>query len=327
MLSEFALIERYFAHSAVQRGDVALGVGDDAALLRVPPGVELAATVDTLIEGVHFLPGADPESLGHKALAVNLSDLAAMGAEPAWVSLALTLPGADERWLEGFARGFHALAGAHGVQLVGGDTTRGALSISVQAFGFVPAGEALRRSAARPGDLIYVTGTLGDAGLGLEAALGRLAAGSEQAAWLVGRLNRPTPRIAAGLALRGIAHAAIDISDGLRADLGHILAASGVGATVHVERLPLSPAFIALAGGEAGWEVALSAGDDYELCFTVPVAREAQLARALADFGCACTRIGVIEEQPGLRLLRASGSAFVPEAGGGYEHFRLQSDG
>jgi len=318
-ISEFDLIARYFARQDVRRPDVPLGVGDDCALLRAPAGMDLAVTTDTLVAGVHFPENTHPEALGHKALAVNLSDLAAMGAEPAWAMLALTLPQADEAWLEAFARGLLGLAARYGVQLVGGDTTRGPLSVTLQVFGFVPQGKALRRDAAQPGDLICVTGTLGDAGLGLRIAQGKLAAPAPYAEYLLGRLERPVPRVETGLALRGLAHAAIDVSDGLVADLGHILDSSGVGATVQVERIPVSAAFRELVADD--WNTALGSGDDYELCFTLPPERRAELEKSCAERGECCTCIGVIEQRPGLRLLRNDGSAF-DLAAQGYDHFR-----
>lgn len=318
-ISEFDLIARYFTRQDVRRADVALGIGDDCALLRVPNGMELAVTTDTLVRGVHFPDDTLPEALGHKALAVNLSDLAAMGAEPAWATLALTLPEADERWLEAFARGLLGVAERFKVQLVGGDTTQGPLSVTLQVFGFVPEGLALRRDAARPGDLIYVTGTLGDAGLGLGILQGRLPGSPPKVDYLVERLERPLPRVEAGLGLRGIARAAIDVSDGLLADLGHMLKASGVGATVQVERLPLSAAFRAVAGED--WNVALSSGDDYELCFTAPPDRRDEVEAVARETGVPCACIGVIEQAPGLRLVRNDGAAYTP-SGRGYEHFR-----
>lgn len=337
MTAEFALIRRHWTRPP-RRADVLLGVGDDAALVEVPAGQALAVTVDTLVEGVHFLANTDPESLGHKALAVSLSDLAAMGAEPAWATLSLTLPAPpDESWLVAFAEGFHRLAERFGVDLVGGDTTQGPRTITVQAHGIVPAGEALRRDGARPGDRIFVTGSLGDAGLGLLEVTGRLGAEesalAEARAVVARRHLRPMPRVAAGLALRGIARAAIDLSDGLAGDLPHLLRASGVGATVDAASLPLSEATSRLAGqpgvlgalgvrdaAAARLELALTAGEDYELCFTVPAAAEAMAAEAMAGTGTAWTTIGVIDEEPGLRLRGIDGRSFTPR-GRAYEHF------
>ena len=318
-LSEFELIERYFASRGVQRPDVVLGVGDDGALLSVPHGMELVVSIDTFAEGVHFPQGTDPEAIGHKALAVNLSDLAAMGAEPAWATLALTLPRVDPDWMEAFCRGLFGLAERHGVQLVGGDTTRGALSITIEAHGFVPGGAALRRAAARPGDLIYVTGTLGDSGLALLALQEEVRLPARERAYVLERLNRPEPRIAHGQALRGIAHAAIDVSDGLAQDLGHVLRASGVGARIQVERLPLSEVMRSAFAAAGGWTIPLSSGDDYELCFTVADGRQAELERALGGCTPPCTWIGTIEQRPGLHLLMDDGSEVT--AAGGYQHF------
>jgi thiamine-monophosphate kinase len=316
--SEFDLIDRWFKPSA-RRADVELGIGDDAALLRVPDGQRLVVTVDTLVAGVHFPLETDAFSVGHKALAVNLSDLAAMGADPAWVTLALTLPQADEDWLGGFARGFLELAESNGVSLVGGDTTRGPLSVTVQAMGFVPAGFALRRDGAKPGDAICVTGTLGDAGLGLAWVQGRRTL-DEGIGWeLAARLDRPTPRVGAGLALRGIAAAAIDVSDGLAADLGHVLQASGVGASIDVDSLPLSEALRAQPDAR---ELALSSGDDYELLFTAaPEHEQEALARVQAQ-GLRCTVIGRVEAEAGLRLVDAEGHPYAPPASSGYDHFQ-----
>jgi len=292
-LGEFELIRRYFAESDPTRSDTRLGIGDDAALVWCAAGMELAVTVDTLVAGVHFLPEVEPFSLGHKALAVNLSDLAAMGAEPAWCTLALTLPEADAAWLRGFADGFLGLARRHGVELVGGDTTRGPLSITIQAMGQVPVGQALKRSGARPGDLIYVSGPLGDAGLGLKLRLGQANRNEPTA---LAALERPEPRLALGLALRQLATACIDISDGLAADLGHLLTASSAGATLVYEDL-----------------------DDYELCFTVPPGRRVETDRLLGQLGLAGGAIGQIEAAPGLRILR-HGEA-LPLHRPGYQHF------
>jgi thiamine-monophosphate kinase len=320
-LSEFNLIERYFSARGVRRDDVALGVGDDCALLRVPEGMELAVSIDTLVEGVHYPAGTDAAAVGHKALAVGLSDLAAMGAEPAWATLALSLPAADEVWLHGFAAGLFALASRYQVQLVGGDTVRGPQVISLQLHGFVPQGAALRRDGAKVGDLIYVTGTPGDAGLGLELALGRRTAGDADAHYLRGRLDRPEPRVAAGRQLREVAGAAIDVSDGLAADLGHILQRSGVGARLELAQLPQSPALQRLLpDAHERWRYALGAGDDYELCFTVPRTRRAAAERLCAKLECGCQVIGHIEAEPGLRLYQPDGT-LLEDSPHGFDHF------
>lgn len=322
-VSEFEIIRRFFAGKGPQRRDVVRGIGDDAAVLRVPEGHELVVSLDTLVKGVHFPDNAPPAAVGHKALAVNLSDLAAMGAEPAWITLGLTLPERDIAWLEGFSAGLFGLAGTHGVQLIGGDTTRGPLTVTVQAHGFVPRGAACYRGAARVGDDVYVTGTLGDAGLALLALNGGFRAEGGHGGYLRARLERPAPRVAAGLALRDIAHGMVDVSDGLLADLGHILAASGVGARIEVERLPFSDAMLA-ARAELGerhcMELALSAGDDYELCFTAPPALRGEIERVFSALDCRCTRVGVIG--PGSRLVCVwgDGRAYRP-ARRGYDHF------
>lgn len=314
-LGEFELIRRFFTRP-IRRPDVLLGVGDDCALLRPPMGKSVAMTVDTLVEGMHFIAGTDPEKLGHKCLAVNLSDLSAMGATPAWVSLAITLPQSDETWLTAFAKGFLGLADQFGVELVGGDTTRGPLSITVQALGFLAEDDALHRSGARVGDGIYLTGDLGLAGLGLEILLGRTDVAAKEA---VDRLERPQPRVQAGQALAGFANACIDVSDGLAADLGHMLDGSGVGATLDWTALPLPGAirrYIAKGGDE--W-MPLRAGDDYELCFTVSADREDELATRMDGFGCSCVRIGRIDRERGLRL-RKDRRVFAISASG-FQHF------
>jgi thiamine-monophosphate kinase len=318
-LSEFELIKRYFSAITLPRDDVLLGIEDDCALLRVPNGMQLAVTMDTLVAGIHFFPDVDPEALGHKALAVNLSDLAAMGAEPAWVTLALTLPESDETWLAGFSRGFAALAQRHAVQLVGGDTTRGPLAITVQAHGLLPPGQGMRRAGARVGDLIYVTGSLGDAGLALRKRRQGLPWEAVDSS-LQQRLERPEPRVAAGLALRGIATAAIDISDGLLADLGHILEPSGVGAEIHLSRIPLSDEVKTALHEERDWSLPLTTGDDYELCFTLPPGGEAEIEEVSDRLALPMTRIGVIEAKPGLRCLREDATLWE-HAGNGYDHF------
>jgi thiamine-monophosphate kinase len=319
-LSEFDLIKKYFTPSDSPGESVILGVGDDCALLQPPAGKELVVTIDTLVEGVHFAAGADPEGLGHKALAVNLSDLAAMGAEPAWVTLALTLPESDPLWLEGFSRGFLALATASGVRLVGGDTTRGPLSITVAAHGFVEPGEALRRDGARPGDLVYVTGTIGDGAVALLAQQGRYRPqqGEEE---LRMRLQRPTPRLDAGRALTGIATAAIDLSDGLVADLGHICERSGTGAELNLQAVPLSPAVRAYLQQGGEWQRVLTGGDDYELCFTLPPSRSNALESLQQQLDYHLTPIGRVVSETGLHWRMADGSE-LQLTSPGYEHFK-----
>jgi thiamine-monophosphate kinase len=316
---EFELIERYFTGLGARRPDVVLGVGDDAALLRPPPGCELVATTDTLVSGRHFLASIPPQSLGHRSLAVNLSDIAAMGAEPAWALLSLTLPAVDEGWLAEFAAGFAALASAHAVALIGGNLSRGPLAITVQLLGLAPAGAALRRYGARPGDSVFVTGTLGDAAAGLLVERGELAAAGADAASLIERYRRPTPRIAAGQLLRATASACIDISDGLYADVGKLAAASGCGVLLDVARLPLSAALLA-AGGQRAQRLALAGGDDYELCFTVRPERVAALVSSWPAALCAVSCIGTATAERGVAL--ANGTAADGAALQGYDHFR-----
>lgn len=321
---EFDIIRRYFTQQPVVRADVLAGIGDDAAVLRVSSPADLVVCMDTLVAGVHFPLDTPAAAIGHKALAVNLSDLAAMGAEPAWATLALTLPENQAHWLADFSRGFFALAGQYGVQLVGGDTTRGPLTVTVQAHGLVPHGTALRRSGAAAGDRVYVTGSLGDAGLALYLK-------QTASAWLRNRLDYPQPRVAIGMALHGLASAVIDISDGLLADLGHLLEADGLGAAIDVDALPRSPAFLAvldgpgLGGQPLYYELPLSAGDDYELCFAVPEQRCAVLENRLARFACPVTAIGMIEAQPGIRCYRSGGEPYQPAATG-YKHFWDRQD-
>lgn len=298
-LGEFDLIRRYFAQAGISHPETRLGIGDDCALLSCPPGMELAITVDSLVADIHFFADVAPESLGHKALAVNLSDLAAMGAQPKWCTLALTLPTVAESWIEGFMRGFLALAERHGVQLIGGDTTRGPLTITIQAMGLVPRGQALRRSGARPGDLIFVSNPIGAAGLALKQ---RFSGQSTDDSGLLAALERPEPRLALGQKLRGLATACIDISDGLAADLGHILEASRVGACVHFERLPLVDSVRRHVEATGDIILPLSAGDDYELCFTIPPERRTEADALLRQLDLRGNDIGVIEANPGLNI-------------------------
>jgi len=319
-VNEFELITRYFARQPVARPDVALGIGDDAAILDVPHGQQLVVSTDMLVAGVHFPENTDAVSIGHKSLAVNLSDLAAMGAAPAWYTLNLSLPQADTGWLEGFCQGMFALALKHNVALVGGDTTRGPLTIGIQIMGLVPHGQALQRVGARPGDRIYVTGLLGEAALGLRVTQGQLKLPDEYLANVLTQFNRPLPRVLVGLGLRGLASACIDISDGLAADLDHILAANDVGARIHLKRLPVSPAYDA-AFEQVGWQEALAGGDDYELCFTIPPSQETAFRIASAHFGVPCSYIGDIEAEAGLRIVDEQGALYVPEHSG-FDHFR-----
>ena len=323
-MNEFEIIARYFARQPVARPDVALGIGDDAAVVNVPLGQQLVVSTDTLVAGVHFPENTDAASIGHKALAVNLSDIAAMGAAPAWYTLNLSLPQFDPAWLEGFCTGLFDLARRHNVALIGGDTTRGPLTISIQIMGLVPQGQAIARAGAQPGDLIYVTGLLGEAALGLRVAQGQLKLPDEYLASVLTRLNRPTPRLRAGLQLRGLASACIDISDGLAADLGHILSTSKVGARIHLKRLPLSPASDA-AFEQVGWRAALAGGDDYELCFTIPPAQDKAFRLASAQFGVACSYIGDIEAEAGLRIVDEQGGLFHLDQTG-FDHFQTGQD-
>ena len=310
---EFDLIARIRARVAT-RADVVLGIGDDAALLAPPPGRQLVVTADTLNDGVHFPRGTSPADVGWKALAVNLSDLASMGAEPAWCTLSLSLPQSDPAWIEGFLDGFLDLAGQHGIALVGGDTTRGPLSIAVTAMGLVEPGRALRRDGARVGDEVWVTGTLGDAAGGL-ALLDR-----EPVPALRARLDRPTPRVAAGRALAGIATACVDVSDGLLADLGHVCARSHVAAHLDVDALPASAA-LREAFGEAD-RIALQAsgGDDYELCFTAPADASADIDAVSARLGLRITRIGRIVAGEGVHPVDAKSQPWSSPRRG-YDHF------
>lgn len=324
-MGEFDLIARYFTRP-VRRA--ALGVGDDCALLAPAPGMQLAVSSDMLVEGRHFFADVDPEALGHKALAVNLSDLAACGARPLAFTLALSLPRVDETWLAGFSRGLLALADAHGCELVGGDTTQGPLNLCITVFGEVPTGQALLRSGARPGDDLYVSGTLGDARLALEALLGHAPLPAEVLARARQRLERPTPRVALGQALRGIASSAMDLSDGLLGDLSHILKASGVGAYIdtHItSNLIAEKACLSDGNGHFDLEFirqcTLAGGDDYELAFTAPLARRDAVAAASQASGTPVTRIGTVLAEPGLQLVDAWGQA-VEHRYASFDHFR-----
>ncbi len=313
---EFSLIERIRARAGV-RDDVLLGIGDDAAIVRPPAGMELAICCDTLIAGRHFPEDTAAADIGWKSLAVNLSDLAAMGAQPAWATLALSLPDADADWLDDFLDGFCELADQHHVALIGGDTTRGPLVITVTVHGLLPAGSALRRDGAGINEDIWVTGTLGDAAGGLRQWQG----GGLQSAKLRYRLDRPTPRVDVGLALRALASAAIDLSDGLAADLGHILARSGVGAQLDLGRLPTSRTLAEHFPDEpTRWSLQLAGGDDYELCFVAPAAQALAIEQALSDCDVTATVIGRITREPGLELLQPDGDVFTLVEPG-FDHF------
>jgi len=290
---EFSLIARYFDRVRSSRRDVETGIGDDCALLNIPEKQTLAISTDTLVAGNHFLPDIDPADLAYKVLAVNLSDLAAMGADPAWLTLALTLPEVDEAWLETFSDSLFDLLSYYDMQLIGGDTTRGPLSMTLGIHGYVPVGRALKRAGAKPGDWIYVTGTPGDSAAGLAILQNRLqVADDADNAYLLQRHLRPTPRILQGQALRDLASAAIDLSDGLISDLGHIVKASACGARIDVNALPYSQAMLRHVGAEQALRWALSGGEDYELCFTVPELNRGALDVALAHLGVPFTCIG-----------------------------------
>ncbi|MFY8274153.1 thiamine-phosphate kinase [Pseudoalteromonas sp. SSDWG2] len=319
-MQEFELINRYFKGRGITRRDVNVGIGDDCALVTIPENSQLAVTTDTMVEGVHFFDDISARALGHRAIAVNLSDLAAMGAEPAWVSVAITLPKADEAWLDEFTAGMHEIAEYFNVQIIGGDTTQGPLVITVCAKGTVPKGKALTRGGAKPGDWIYVTGPLGDAGLAVEARKQGLEIDSEWLSKLTHKLEYPTPRVAAGQVLRGYASAAIDISDGLLADLKHILEMSQVSATVYADKIPTSEAFRQSVEGDAKWPYVLSYGDDYELLYTVPENHKAMLDNKLHQYGIDAVCIGQIRGGDG-KIELFNGEHKLDVTGLGFEHF------
>lgn len=318
---EFDLIARYFNRYRTARQDVQLGIGDDCALLTVTDKQQIAVSTDTLVEGIHFLKTISPADLGYKALAVNLSDLAAMGADPAWVSLALTLPAVDADWLEAFSDSLFEQLDYYGMQLIGGDTTRGPLSMTLTIQGLIPAGRALLRSGARVGDWIYVTGTLGDSAAGLAILQDRLVVDDERASKaLIKRHLRPQPRVLQGQALRQLATSAIDISDGLIADLGHILKASDCGARLDLDLLPISSELQQQVEAEQALKWALTGGEDYELCFTVPEINRGALEVALGHLGVQFTCIGQIAPlSEGIKYQRSGKT--VELAWRGFDHF------
>lgn len=330
-MDEFGLIEQFLAHATGRGEDVVLGIGDDAAIVNLPASRQLAICTDTLVAGRHFLSATAPADIGWKALAVNLSDLAAMGAEPRWFTLALTLPEADSAWLEAFARGLGQLAAQTGTSLVGGDTTRGPLAITITAGGWLEPGCAIRRAGAKPGDVLCVTGSLGDAALALKRAQEAAdARSSESAAWLRQRLDRPSPRIEAGRALAGLAHAAIDISDGLLADAGHLRLDGGQpgGIVIDTRALPRSDAFRALAPAEIATELQLTGGDDYELCLSLAPEDVAEAQHRLADIALSLTVVGEVLAQPGLWLKDADDCHACDETRQhGFNHFLQKTEG
>jgi thiamine-monophosphate kinase len=314
---EFDLIARHFTRPAA---NAVLGVGDDCALVDVSNGMDLAVSTDTMVSGTHFFPDVDPETLGHKALAVNLSDMAAMGAMPYWAMLALTVPAVNHEWLSKFAKGFFDLAEEFGVSLIGGDTTKGPLTVTVTIMGEVPAGASLRRNGAKVGNDIWVSGNLGDAALAVAHRRGLLELAEEDYMEAVMRLYEPTPRVALGQALRGLATSAIDISDGLLADLEHICALSNVGATVEADRLPVSAIGAAHIDSPAGLAAVAAGGDDYELCFTAPENARDSIEDLTEMLGVPLTRIGEIRKGKGVSLLGGDGKTIAVD-GRGFDHF------
>ena len=320
-MKEFNVIEDFFKAKSIQRKDVIIGIGDDGAVTHIPQGQALVTTTDTLLSGVHFSADTSPHAIAQKAIAVNLSDLAAMGAEPAWISLSLSLPEVDENWLEAFSNGLQEHAIYYSVQLIGGDTVKGPLSITITAQGFVPCGQALTRSNAKPGDSVYVTGSLGDAGLGLHIAQNKCVLDDQlNKDYLLNRLHYPTPRLLVGTSLRRIASACIDVSDGLVSDIKHILNASQCGATIHVDKLPMSQALKESVSSSKAIDYALSAGDDYELLFTVSEEQKGHLETTLASANVHATFIGQLNGASGKLELRLGDKPYEYSAKG-YEHF------
>jgi thiamine-monophosphate kinase len=319
-MHEFELIEQLFANAGYKRPDVSLGVGDDGAVLQLRDGFDLVVTTDTMVQGVHFFPDVDPRALGHKLIAVNVSDVAAMGAEPCWLSLALTLPEVNEPWLRAFAEGLSETADYYNCQLVGGDTTKGPLSLTICAKGVVPRGKAITRSGAKVGDHVYVTGTLGDAALGLLVEQGQIDISKKHRGHALQRFHYPTARVAIGQALRNIASSCMDISDGLAGDIQHILQHSKVGALIDVSKLPLSQALRDTCSEAQALQCALSGGEDYELLFTVPENKRGSLEILLSPYGVPVTCIGRITGAAGKLELRQNDQPFDYNHQG-YRHF------
>ncbi len=315
-MNEFDIIEKYFKHLTDDDESVICGVGDDAAVIDIPPGYELVTSVDTLVNGVHFFADVNPYDLGFKSLAVNLSDMAAMAADPRWITLSLTLPEGDRAWLAGFTEGFSELAKQYSISLVGGDISRGPLSVTVQIMGLIPSGVAIRRSGAQADDLIFVSGCLGSAGYALRHFDNKEKI-SETA---LNRLLKPVPRVELGMALRGIASAAIDVSDGLSSDLTHILQMSNKGAVIELEKIPMDQDLIQLTGQESLWQTVLCAGDDYELCFTVPEDKQDELNGKTDELDIELSCIGRVTETKEIQWIFADGNR-LDLSGSGYQHF------
>ena len=322
MLSEFDLIKRYFDQRRTEDAQIALGIGDDCAILTPRPGFQLAISSDMLVSGRHFFPDADPVGLGHKCLAVNLSDLAAMGAKPLAFTLAFSLPEANPTWLAGFAEGLFSIADQHQCKLIGGDTTKGPLNICITIFGELPNDLALRRDAAQVGDDIWISGDIGDARLALAGYWKEQVLSEDDHQRAAIRMHRPTPRIALGQALLGTAHAALDISDGLLGDLGHILERSKVGARLDIDQLPAG-SVLAARDCELRRAFTLAGGDDYELCFTAPESKRDAVIAAGKQAQTTVTRVGQIEAEPGLRLFDHNGQAYQHQLRG-FDHFRSE---
>ena len=318
MPSEFALIRRHFTRPARHTD---LAVGDDAALIRPSAGMQLAISTDMLVAGTHFFADTNPEDLGWKTLAVNVSDLAAMGAAPHWVVLAASLPAADEAWIAAFARGFFACSEAFGIDVIGGDTTRGPLNLCPTIFGEVPVGQAITRAGARPGDDLWISGAPGRAALGLAQLRGEATLAGADRADCLAALHRPQPRVALGLALRGLASSLLDVSDGLLGDLGHILEQSAVGAVISAGALPLAPLEAACGDAALAFRACTAGGDDYELLFTAAPGDDDAVSRAAAQAGVAVSAIGVIEAAPALRIVDAAGHA-IDTGFTAFDHFR-----
>ena len=320
-ISEFSIINEFFTGKQSFRDDVVVGIGDDAAITTIPPDCQLVTTVDTLVDGIHFDDKTSAFDLGFKSVAVNLSDLAAMGAEPVWATLVMSLPAPDTKWLSEFSEGLFTVLNQYQVQLVGGDTSKGPLTITLQLHGLIPQGKALLRNAAKPGDKIYVTGTLGDAGLGLMVKQGKLKLSVAHEQAVLKKLNQPIPRVEQGIALRGIANAAIDISDGLLGDLQHILQASQVGAKLYVDQLPLSIAMKSLDQSDESYTLPLNAGEDYELCFTVPESTLSALTDVFRNDQCSLSLVGEITADPGIVCINADEEELDIDSHS-YNHFK-----